>query len=331
MSDGGALSELYQDPIEIERRPDGVRWNATLEDGTPVVVHAFSPDVSRRIKSIDGVVAAFEQAAAIHHQSLVPALAWGQLRDGAVHCAYARFDVEAVKPGAGASVMVAKKGAEVARGLAAVHETGIVHGAITPRAVVAAQGRGAMLGDLGLYAALQSGGLAAREAVLLLSDEKCVAPEVVRGGNPDRSSDVFSLGASLNEILASVAGTAVAQPLADVLSRAVDPAPENRWPSASSFAEALATVAEPNATSADLRSRRGCLSAAVGKTAAAFVVYFVSVVSAGRSRGNSRKVRAPRASRQVTPGNGDREVTATDSLTENNRRWPARDQARVKR
>jgi hypothetical protein len=334
MPDGGALSEVYQDPTEIERRRDGVRYHAALEDGTPVVVQAFLSDVSRQLSSIDGLVSAFEQTAAVHHESLVPALAWGQLRDGTVHCAYARFDVEALKPGVTASMQVARIGAEVARGLAAAHGAGLVHGAITPRAVVVARERGAMLGDLGLFAALRSGGLDLHHAVTLLSDERYVAPDVLRGGTPDQSSDVYSLGASLYDVLASTVGAGVAQPVADVLQRAVDATPENRWPSAAAFAQALAAaVAEPRSSaSTDLHTRRGCLSAAVGKAAVtAFVVYFVGVVSAGRSRGNSRKVRAPRASRQVTPGNGDREVAATDSLTENNRRWPARDQARVKR
>lgn len=327
------MSEVYQDPTEIERRRDGVRYHAALEDGTPVVVQTFLSDVSRQLRSMDGLVSAFEQAAAVHHESLVPALAWGQLRDGTVHCAYARFDVEVLTPSVTTSAQVARRGAEVARGLAAAHGAGLVHGAITPRAVVVARDRGAMLGDLGLFAALRSGGLDSREAVMLLSDERYVAPDVLRGGTPDQSSDVYALGASLYDVFASAVGAAVAQPVADVLQRAVDAAPENRWPSAAAFAQALAAVAiEPTSASTDLHTRRGCLSAAVGKAAiGAFVVYFVSVVSAGRSRGNSRKVRAPRASRQVTPGSDDREVVVTDSLTENNRRWPARDQARVKR
>ena len=332
MADGGALSEVYQDPMEVERRRDGVRYHAALEDGTPVVVQTFATDVSRRLKSMDGLASAFEHAAAVHHESLVPALAWGELRDGTVHCAYARFDVEGWRHDIAASVIVARKGAEVARGLAAVHAAGLVHGAITPRAVVFAKDRGAMLGDLGLYDALRSAGLDAREAVTLLSDERYVAPDVLQGGTPDQTSDVYSLGASLYAVFASTVGASVAQPVANVLQRAIDAAPEKRWPSAAAFAQALAAAVEPTSSSTELRTRRGCLSAAVGKMAVtAFVVYLVSVVSAGRSRGNSRKVRAPRASRQVTPGSDDREVVVTDSLTENNRRWPARDQARVKR
>ena len=267
MSEGAALSEVYQDPLETGRHRDGARYDATLEDGTPVVVHAFASHVSRTLTTMDGVVSAFERAAAVHHESLVPALAWGQLRDGTVHCAYARFDVEALKPEALVPTVIAKKGAEIARGLAAVHRAGLVHGAITPRAVVIARGRGAMLGDLGLFSALQAGGLDSLQTVRLLSDERYVAPEVLRGGTPDQSSDVYSLGASLRDVFGTHDG-AIGRPVSDVWVRAMDPSPDNRWPNAEALADAFAAAAVSNGASVDFQSRRGCLSAAVGKAAA---------------------------------------------------------------
>jgi eukaryotic-like serine/threonine-protein kinase len=78
---------------------------------------------------------------------------------------------------------------QLAAALQVVHEAGVVHGGVTPGAVLLGPGPRARLADLGLSEAVH-GGVGAAEPGFL-------APELRDGGPPTAESDVWALGATL--------------------------------------------------------------------------------------------------------------------------------------
>jgi serine/threonine protein kinase len=294
MADAGALSEAYRDLSEVDRRREGTRYHATLPDGTPVVVLAIAPEVAQQVTAPGRFAAEFERAAALHNEGIVPPLAWGQLGDGTLHCAYARLDRDELVPGSVPHGMIAAMGKQLSRALDAAREERMVHGAISVGRIVLTHGRGAQLIDFGLFAALSEGGLGPRATSSLLSDPAYVSPEVQNGQAPDERSDIFSLGASLYELLTGKApfggrtttlvmasvltedpdtGPEATSPVVEALVRAIERAPEDRWTTGAAFASALAAGVPAAAGAKALRSRRGCIP-----TAAALLLLLASAV-----------------------------------------------------
>lgn len=286
MTDAGSLRDHYRDLTEIDRRPEGIRYSASLSDGTPVVALAIAPDVVARVRYPERFSAAFDRAAAIQHEALAQPLSWGVASDGALHCSYARRDLQPLVPGSLSAAGVAAMGQQLARALTIAHGAGLVHGAITVERITLAEEHGAQLTEFGLFAALCEGGLGVVETTALLSGTAYVSPELLLGKNPDEHSDIYSLGASLyglltgkppyggrttSSVMASVLSSSAnadsrddfASPVVEALLRAIESAPDDRWPTAAAFATALAAgvpSGELAAASAAQR-RRGCLPA----------------------------------------------------------------------
>jgi eukaryotic-like serine/threonine-protein kinase len=284
MTEFGALGEAYRDLSEIDRRREGVRFTATLPDGMAVVALAIAPDVAERVSSHDRFATEFERAASMHHEGLVPPVAWGSLSDGSLHCAYARVRPQEVLSGSLPPATVGRIGVQIARALAAAHGAGVVHGAICTSRIVTTGDR-AQLSDVGLYGALSEGGLGSQATAALLNDAPYTSPEVQLGQPPDARADIYSLGASLYElltgkppyggrttayVLASVlsdeaedTGSSVVSPVVEALIRAIEQAPEDRWPSAAAFAAALSAGVPPvEVANEPAKARRGCLPVA---------------------------------------------------------------------
>ena len=298
MPDLGALGEAYHQLREIEHTRMGARYTASMLDDTPVVVLAIAPDVAARIQWPDVFDAELQRAAAVHHEAIIPLLVWGSLSDGTLHCAYVRPDRDELVPGSLAPAVIAEIGVRLARALTASHAAGAVHGSITTSRIVMTRDRGAQLGDLGLFAALNAGGLGVHATSTLLSDQVYVSPEVQSGNAPDECSDVYSLGASLyelltgkppyggrttNHVLASVlspesgggATEAATNAVVDAIVRAIEHGRADRWPDAAAFAAALAAgIAQPRGSPPT--SRRGC----VPKAAAALAIASAAIVAA---------------------------------------------------
>jgi serine/threonine-protein kinase len=128
-------------------------------------------------------------------------VARGEAEDGSPFVVYERAAgdnlAERVSRGAPLDLAVATAiGVQVANALAAAHRAGLVHRGLTPAAVVVGAGGRVTVAGFG---APGSGGEA--DAVLL-DDAVHLAPEEVRGLEPDGATDVYRLAVILFELLA---------------------------------------------------------------------------------------------------------------------------------
>ncbi|HEY7343049.1 MAG TPA: protein kinase [Ktedonobacterales bacterium] len=187
-----------------------------------------------------------------------------------------RLDREGTLPLAEAGRIVV----EIASALEAAHEMGLVHRDVKPENILLDQKGKAMLTDFGI----------AREAMFLrrpgvmqtlaatglpVGTPEYMAPEQLRNGPVDQRADIYGLGAVLYELLTGVvpheaetpyevAALVLTAPLASpskhnpnisrkleaTIMRALARQPEDRFPDARSFAEALAAaIAEPDTVS----------------------------------------------------------------------------------
>jgi hypothetical protein len=184
-----------------------------------------------------------------------------------------------------------------ARGAARLEEhcgTHGCHGLVMPHTVVLGGTGGVLLRWGGLFPALRAAGISPIDIGRLLEFGSYLAPEVASGGRESGRSDVFSLGATLYEALTGrppfggrTTSTVMAAVLADdgqpreqtrpgqlrsAILRAIERDPDDRWPDAARFREAL----EPAADLAPVpkTKRRGCLGVAAA-TVVALVLWSV--------------------------------------------------------
>ena len=152
-------------------------------------------------------------------------------------------------------------GIDLARGLAAAHRRGVIHGDIKPSNAILAEDGGAKLLDFGL--ATLADAPTSKMSRTIAGTPDYMAPELWRGEAADRRSDVYALGAMLHHLVTghtvfhdvtmrdlrrvvqerpppSVSGTAgVAPPLAEAIDRCVAIDPAARWQSGDELREAL--------------------------------------------------------------------------------------------
>jgi hypothetical protein len=161
------------------------------------------------------------------------------------------------------------------------------HGLVMPHTVVLLTTGEVVLRWGGLFAALRAAGISAPDVARFLEFGSYLAPELGAGGKETVRSDVFSLGATLYEALTGrppfggrTTSTVMAAVLADdgqpreetrtgplrsAILRAIERDPDDRWPDAARFHEALEPAAA--AVLVPTKKRRGCL----GVTAAGVV------------------------------------------------------------
>jgi tRNA A-37 threonylcarbamoyl transferase component Bud32 len=149
-------------------------------------------------------------------------------------------------------------GADIARGLAVLHQVGVIHRDVNPGNVLlrsAADGtERVLIADLGLAKAAARGS----GFTLTVGTPGYTAPEQARPGDTplDRRADVYSIGAVLHHLLTGVAPKQdevpapvrslrpeVPVPVEDVVRQALAARPADRFPSAGALADALDAAA----------------------------------------------------------------------------------------
>ena len=91
-------------------------------------------------------------------------------------------------------------GSEVATALAAAHAAGIVHRDVKPGNILIGAAKVSKITDFGIARAIDDGTVT-QSTGTLAGTPAYLAPEVARGQEPNRASDVFSLGATLYEVV----------------------------------------------------------------------------------------------------------------------------------
>jgi sugar lactone lactonase YvrE len=150
----------------------------------------------------------------------------------------------------------------IARGLAAAHAAGVLHGDVTPANILFTAGGRPKLTDLGVATLAGYGRDSADQVV---GNPQYLAPEQIGGGELSPATDVYGLAATLYELLAGerLFGAALTVPdrlrhhcevvppppagapaaVAAVIARALAKAPTDRYQSAAAFADQLAEAA----------------------------------------------------------------------------------------
>ncbi|GAB7047168.1 serine/threonine-protein kinase [Catenuloplanes indicus JCM 9534] len=169
---------------------------------------------------------------------------------------------------------------DLARGVAVLHDLGVLHRDLKPSNVLFTGEPGAervVVGDLGLAKALAHGSA----FTVIAGSPGYMAPEQARlGAGLDARADVYALGALAYHMLtgrppslpesvqavAAAAATPVVRPsklrpgvpsaVDGVVLRAVQTDPARRWPSAAAFADALVTAAAPRPVRPVVRALR---------------------------------------------------------------------------
>jgi serine/threonine-protein kinase len=247
----------------------GVVYRATeLSLGRPVALKLLAPERARDDAFRERFQRESRMAAAIDHPNVIPVYAAGEC-DGSLYLVMRYVggtDLHALLRDHGAQepAFAADVVAQVASALDAAHRAGLVHRDVKPANVLLA-GSHAYLSDFGLTRLAGSDTQLTESGQWIGTVEYC-SPEQLRGGRTDARADVYSLGCVLFAALTGgppfAHGTVPATMLAHlndtpprpsergapaefdrVIARALDKAPEHRYPSAGDLGRAALAAA----------------------------------------------------------------------------------------
>jgi serine/threonine protein kinase len=278
-----SLGELYraEDPVSH------VEFDLVLLD----------PEVAERMRP------QFARAASIEHPNVAAIRAVGRTAEGMSYVAFevlrgallsTALETRRMLPLIEAADLIL----QAAAGLQAVHEAGLIHGNLSPETILILRTRN----DRPLVKLIRFGQVHYGPEQFAGGDTgiRYAAPERVAVHPMDARSDVFSLGAVLLHLLTGAppnTGLATSEPVPDaawsVISRALDPVPERRFPTAAAFAEALARATAVLRASAWTRRARGV--AVVGASLAVVVAGVWLARNIQRSRAGAAPIEAATA------------------------------------
>jgi len=173
-------------------------------------------------------------------------------------------------------------GVDIARGLEAIHEAGIIHRDLSPfNVTLDAKGRARVM-DFGIAKRMTGQTGAGSTAGYVLGNPEYMSPEQARGRRVETRSDLYSLGVVLYEMLTgrppfhgetpvetllahaesqpSFDDSRIPLPLRPLLERALAKDPEDRFESARAMADALRGEREQAAPRRRLASRPGVVA-----------------------------------------------------------------------
>ena len=285
---GAALAPSYVLEREIGHGALGTVYAARTARGETAAVKVLSADLVRLMRAPDQFIRSMQRAQQLKHDALVPILGAHLSADGDLYYGMglaegptARERLE--QDGMLSATEVASVGARICDALGATLTTGLVHGGIRPSSVHFTPD-GVKLADLGVHAGLLAAGIKPEQLTEIVGVPQYLSPEQIAATQLDGRADIYSLGATLYELLtgkppfggrtttsvmASVladepavpGGEDASGPVVDAVLRAIEKVPADRWSSANAFARAL--QGSPSAQGSTPETKSGCMGVVV--------------------------------------------------------------------
>ena len=168
----------------------------------PVAIKFLPPEFTRDAHSKERFIHEAQAASALDHNNICTIHEIGETAEGRIFIAMAYYDGETLARKIDRHALAIDDAMaiaiQIAQGLSRVHERGIVHRDIKPANVMITSDGDAKILDFGL--ARLSGRTVITRSGSAVGTVEYMSPEQARGGDVDRRSDLFSLGAVLYEM-----------------------------------------------------------------------------------------------------------------------------------
>lgn len=217
---------------ELGRGAMGVVYEAFQEDlKRKVALKILPANITLDAKQVQRFRREAESAARLRHENIIAIYEVGEIEgthyfameriDGRPFSAVACRDLEEIR----AAARVAR---DAARGLAHAHERGVIHRDVKPGNILVGNDGRVVVTDFGLARLSESASLTSTDAIV--GTPKYMPPEqILPAGRPlDGRADVYSLGASLYEVVAGRPPILAPSVQAFITSVLEDPAPSPR-------------------------------------------------------------------------------------------------------